>query len=135
MASLIDSLRLLAATFNRLIHFRKEVARIHVNDSALAQFSKWEYEVGTNELFPFDVAKKCDEIHKTKKLGKPIYKFKSNVNDQYKRFRSYYNMSLSCIRGPIHVQFGPSVQPNGRSFGNLTNQVSSIHYTGGLNEN
>ena len=81
MASLIDSLRLLAATFNRLIHFRKEVARIHVNDSALAQFSKWEYEVGTNELSPFDVVRKCDEIHKTIKLGKPIYKFESNVND------------------------------------------------------
>lgn len=50
----------------------------------------WEYfdcvtcecEVGTVELLPFDVAKKCDEIHKTWKLGKPHYKLKVSRSDQ-----------------------------------------------------
>lgn len=51
-SSLNDSLRLLAAAFNYINHIRKEVARIHVNDSALAQLCKWECEVGTDKLFP-----------------------------------------------------------------------------------
>lgn len=80
LASLNDSLRLMAAAFNYLNHIRKEVVRIHVNDSALAQLSRWDCEVGTNELFPFDVAKKCEEIHRTKRLGKPFYKQKANMN-------------------------------------------------------
>ena len=91
LASLNDSLRLLAAAFNYLNHIRKEVARIHVNDSVLAQLSRWECEVGTNELFLFDVAKKCDEIHKTKQLGKPYYKQKANFNEQHNRYKPYYN--------------------------------------------
>ena len=36
-------------------------------------FCKWECEVGTDTLFPFDVAKKCDEIHITRKLGRPSF--------------------------------------------------------------
>ena len=32
--------------------------------------------MSTAELFLFDVAKKCDELHKTQKLGKPHYKHK-----------------------------------------------------------
>ena len=74
LSSLNDSLRLLAAAFNYNNHIRKEVARVHVNDSALAQLCKWECDVGSDELFPFNVAKKCDEIHKTKKLGMPYFK-------------------------------------------------------------
>lgn len=91
LANLNDCLRLLAAAFNYLNHIRKEVARIHVHDSALAQLSRWECEVGTNELFPFDVAKKCDEIHKTKKLGKPYYRQKADLPAQHKRYQPYYN--------------------------------------------
>lgn len=69
-----DSLRLVVSAFNYLNHLRKEVARIHVHDSALTELCKWEHEVGKDALFPFDVAKKCDEIHKTKKLGRPSFR-------------------------------------------------------------
>ena len=69
-----NSLRLLASAVNYLNHLRKEVARIHVNDTALTELCKSELEVGQTELFPFDVVKKCDEIHKTKKLGRPSFR-------------------------------------------------------------
>ena len=69
-----DSLRLLVSAFNYLNHLRTEVARIHVSDSALTELCKWEHEVGRDALFPFDVAKKCDEIHKTKRLGRPSFR-------------------------------------------------------------
>ncbi|MPC24635.1 hypothetical protein E2C01_017723 [Portunus trituberculatus] len=50
---------------------RKEVAHIHVGDSALAELCKWDCEVGGSDLFPFDVSKRCEEIHKTRRLGRP----------------------------------------------------------------
>ncbi|XP_063872825.1 uncharacterized protein LOC135107091 isoform X1 [Scylla paramamosain] len=68
------SLRLLSSVINYINQLRKEVARLHVHDSALAELCKWEYEVGQDALFPFDVTKKCKEIHKTKKLGRPTYR-------------------------------------------------------------
>ena len=70
LGGLNDSLRLLAAAFNYLNQLRKEVARISVSDSALAGLCKWDYDVGKDELFPFDVTKKCDELHKSKTLGR-----------------------------------------------------------------
>lgn len=69
-----DSLRLVVSAFNYLNHLRKEVARIHVHDTALTDLCKWDYEVGKDALFPFDVAKKCDEIHKMKRLGRPSFR-------------------------------------------------------------
>lgn len=71
---LSGSLRLLLSAFNYLNHLRKEVARLHVNDTALAELCKWEYDVGTDSLFPSDVVKKCDEIHRTKKLGQSSFR-------------------------------------------------------------
>ena len=120
LASLNDSLRLLAAAFNYLNHIRKEVARIHVNDSALTHLTTWECEVGTNELFPFDVAKKCDEIHKTKKLGRPQYKQKTNL--QPRRFKPYYNkrqVDKQLHQGYSQSRYNPKPgfghkQPQGR---------------------
>ena len=50
------------------------MARLHVSDTALAELCKWECNAGTDVLFPFDVVKKCDEIHKTKKLGRPSFR-------------------------------------------------------------
>ncbi|KAK4299840.1 hypothetical protein Pmani_027912 [Petrolisthes manimaculis] len=73
LEGLNDCLRLLISAINYTNQLRKEVARIHVNDTALAELCKWECEVGTEELFPFDVVKNCDEIHKTKKLGRPSF--------------------------------------------------------------
>lgn len=67
------------------------MARNHVNDTALAQLCGWECEVGTTDLFSFDVAKKCDEIHKTRKLGKPFYKHKVSRSGE-KIFKPYYNI-------------------------------------------
>ena len=69
-----NSIRLLVSAVNFLNHMRKEVARLHVHDSALTDLCKWECEVGKDTLFPFDVAKKCDEIHKTRRLGRPTFR-------------------------------------------------------------
>ena len=66
-----NCLRLLTSAVNYLNHLRKEVARIHVGDSALAELCKWDCEVGESDLFPFDVSKRCDEIHKTRWFGRP----------------------------------------------------------------
>ena len=64
-----DSVRLLAAVFNILNHVRKDVARYHVQETALQSFCNWDCEVGMDKLFPFDVTKRCDEIRKVRKLG------------------------------------------------------------------
>ncbi|MPC58147.1 hypothetical protein E2C01_052142 [Portunus trituberculatus] len=69
-----NSLRLLASAVNNVNQLQKEVAWICVNDSALAKLCKWECAAGREELFPFDVTKKCDEIHKTRKLGRPLFR-------------------------------------------------------------
>ena len=53
-----NSIRLLVSAVNFLNHMRKEVARLHVHDTALTDLCKWDCEVGTETLFPFDVAKK-----------------------------------------------------------------------------
>ena len=74
LEGLNNSLRLLTSAVNYVNHLRKEVARIHVHDSALAELCKWDCEIGRDDLFPFDVAKKCGEIHKTKKLGRPTFR-------------------------------------------------------------
>lgn len=74
LKGLNNSIRLLASAVNYVNHMRKEVARFHVNNSALVDLCKWDCEVGKDSLFPFDVAKKCDEIHKTKKLGRPWFR-------------------------------------------------------------
>ena len=69
-----NSLRLLASAVNYINQLRKEVARTHVNDSALAELCNWDCEVGKDDLFPFDVVKKCEEIHKSRKLGRPNFR-------------------------------------------------------------
>lgn len=74
LEGLNNSFRLLASAVNYLNQLRKEVARIHVNDSALAELCIWECEVGQDDLFPFDVIKKCEEIHKSRKLGRPTFR-------------------------------------------------------------
>lgn len=83
-----SSLKLLTAALYNLNQIRREVSRIHVNHSALAQLCRWECEKGMAELFPFNVAKKCDENHKTMKLGKPCYEHKFPRGDQ-KIFKPY----------------------------------------------
>ena len=94
-----NSLRLLTSSVNFLNHLRKEVARIHVHDSALVDLCRWDCEVGKDELFPFDVAKKCDEIHKTKKLGRPFFRlYKSTGPRKYTQHRQvprrFYSQQL-----------------------------------------
>lgn len=74
LEGLNNSLRLLSSAVNYVNQLRKDVARMHVNDSALADLCKWECEVGREDLFPFDVTKKCEEIRKTRKLGKPPFR-------------------------------------------------------------
>ncbi|MPC60141.1 hypothetical protein E2C01_054179 [Portunus trituberculatus] len=64
---------LLASAVNYVNKLQKKVALIHINNSALAELYKWECAVGREELFPFDVTKKCDEICKTRKLGRPSF--------------------------------------------------------------
>lgn len=41
-----------------------------LHDSALAELCKWECEIRKDDLFPFDMVKKC-EVHKAKELGRP----------------------------------------------------------------
>lgn len=69
-----NSLRLLTSAVNYVNQLRKEVARLHVHDSALEELCKWECEVGRDDLFPFDVVKKCEDIHKSRKLGRPAFR-------------------------------------------------------------
>lgn len=91
LEDLSGSLRLLLSATNYLNHLRKEVARIHVNDTALAELCKWECDVGTDSLFPFDVVKKCDEIHRTKKLGRPSFRpYRTNKNRSFVQNRQDY---------------------------------------------
>ena len=74
LSALNDSFRLLTSAVNYLNQLRKEVVRIHANDSALAELCKWECEVGKDDLFPFDVIKKCDDILRTRRLGRPAFR-------------------------------------------------------------
>lgn len=69
-----NCVRLLTSAVCYLNQLRKEVARIHVNDTALAELCRWDCEVGTAELFPFDVIKKCEEIHRARRLGRPSFR-------------------------------------------------------------
>lgn len=62
------------STINYVNHLKKEVAHLYVNDMALPDLYKWEWEVGEKELFPFDLVKRCDEIHKTRRLEKTGFK-------------------------------------------------------------
>ncbi|MPC74606.1 hypothetical protein E2C01_068975 [Portunus trituberculatus] len=69
-----NCVRLLTSALCYLNQLRKEVARIHVNNSALAELCRWDCEVGTAELFPFDVVKKCEELHRARRLGRPSFR-------------------------------------------------------------
>ena len=86
-----DSVRLMAS-FNWLNHARKDNARSSVKDSSFSELCGWDTPVGKENLWPFDVRKKCDELKKTKKLGAPAFKGKpkfpkkkSNYRRQYKK--------------------------------------------------
>lgn len=94
-----DSLRLIVSAFNYINQLRKEVIRFHVNDTALSELCKWDCEVGKDELFPFDVVRKCDELHRTKRLGRPSfrpYRFDRTKSGQQSRVgprRPFYTRS------------------------------------------
>ena len=62
LEGLNNSLCLLTSAVSYPNQLRKEVARIYVHESALADICKWDCEVGTTELFPFDVPKKSKEV-------------------------------------------------------------------------
>lgn len=64
-----NSVRLLAAAFNYINQSRKEVIRMNVREQGLPGLCKWDCPVGQDELFPFDVTKRCDEIGKVRTLG------------------------------------------------------------------
>lgn len=96
LEGLNDCLRLLISAFNYANQLRKEVARVHVNDTALADLCKWECEVGTDKLFPFDLVKKCDEIHRTKKLGRPSFRpYKTSRGKNFSFGRQDYRKPYS----------------------------------------
>ena len=108
-----SSLRLLPAAFNYVNHIHKEVARIHMHDSALAKLCSWECEVGTADLFPVDVAKKCEEMHKTRKLGRSFYKHKPAGSVQ-KRFKTVIQAGCSLLRVSKSLQGFLGPRPQGR---------------------
>lgn len=91
-----SSVRLLASAVNYINQLRKEVVRLNVHDTALAELCRWDCEVGKDSLFPFDVVKKCDELHRTKQLGRPGFRSHRNAgsrrytaNNQATRKTSY----------------------------------------------
>ncbi|MPC65753.1 hypothetical protein E2C01_059889 [Portunus trituberculatus] len=95
-----DSLRLIISAFTYINQIRKEVIHFHVNDSALAELCKWDCEVRLDDLFPFDV-KKCDELHRTKKLGRPSFR-------PYKNFRmKSVDQSRPRTRKPFYSRARP----------------------------
>ncbi|XP_045129179.1 uncharacterized protein LOC123514963 isoform X1 [Portunus trituberculatus] len=116
-----NSIRLLASAVNYMNQLRKEVARLHVNDSALAELCRWECEVGRDTLFPFDVTKKCDEIHKTKRLGRyPNRPYRTTGPRRFTQIRRPYN------RRPYYQQRGDS--RNSRPFlGKMASQGRGMH--------
>ncbi|MPC71124.1 hypothetical protein E2C01_065393 [Portunus trituberculatus] len=73
LEGLHNSLRLLTSAVNYVNQLWKEVVQIHINDLTLTELCKWEYAVGREELFLFDVTNKCDEISKTRKLRRPSF--------------------------------------------------------------
>ncbi|KAK4318784.1 hypothetical protein Pmani_010207 [Petrolisthes manimaculis] len=128
---------------------QKEVARIHVNDTALAELCKWECEVGTEELFPFDVVKKCDEIHKTKKLGRPSFHpfkttrnrgFVSNRQDYRKpSFKAFFRPEAAlreedaALQNPSVTQpsyHWPDIEEDSRRQGDVPNNSAALAYPG-----
>lgn len=115
LEGLNGSLRLLISAINYINQLRKEVARVHVNDTALAELCKWECEVGTDSLFPFDIVKKCDEIHKTKKLGRPSFRpyktnrIKSNVLNRHDYRRPFFLSSQ--VEVPLKTLFRTKTVP------------------------
>ena len=87
LEGLVDSLRLLAAAFNYTNQSRKDIIRNNVNDKSLAELCKWDVEVGTQELFPFDCTKKIEEMRKSKKIGyKPSYHKSVRTSSSYEHF-------------------------------------------------
>ncbi|MPD01014.1 hypothetical protein E2C01_096524 [Portunus trituberculatus] len=72
--ALVPVVQCISDIVNYLNHLRKEVARLYVHDPAMTNLWKWECEVGRDELFPFDVVKKNEEIHKMRKLGRPVFR-------------------------------------------------------------
>ena len=66
---LVSSLRLLSAAFNYTNQARKDNIRMNIHDRSLGELCKWDVEVGTEELFPFDCTKKIEEMKKSKKIG------------------------------------------------------------------
>ena len=76
-----DALSLMTATITYINQARKDNIRNDINNYQLAKLCTWDTAVGTDELFPFDVSKKVDEMKKVKRLD------------------SSYNFSLSRQRG------------------------------------
>lgn len=93
------------------------MARIHVHKRTLVELCKWECEVGNDELFPFDAVKKCDEIHKVRKLGRPS--FRPHRYAWNKRYTSHRqapgrhpcSQNLQAILLPEEVGFRSKVVP------------------------
>lgn len=55
LEGLNNGLRLLSSAVNYVNQLRRDVAQIHVNDSALVDFCRWKCEVVREELLSFDV--------------------------------------------------------------------------------
>ena len=130
LPGLQDSFSLITSAFNYVNHTRKEVTRVFVNDSAIAEIAKWDVPVGASEIYPFDVTKKCDEIAKARKLGGPRklgkafkqWKPKSSgYRSQFRKHRSArpYDSSSRGYQGPTSKKNDflakrPSDRPRGR---------------------
>ena len=85
-----QTISLLVAAVNYVNQARKDVIRNCIREPAIIDLCKWEQEVGESELFPFNVANKCDEIRKSKFKIKGYSNYKT-LGSKFKRFTPYSN--------------------------------------------
>ena len=117
--SINSSVRMLAAAFNYLNQTRKEVVRMHVREQSLTSLCKWDCPVGQDELFPFDVTKRCDEIGKVRTLG-------SNSGQNQKKFfrKPATSNNMNDFKWPPRQYQRQSFNPYNRQGKGNTNKPS-----------
>ena len=82
-----SSVRMLTAAFNFLNFSRKEIVRNYVREKGLTSLCQWDCPVGQDELFPFDVTKRCDELRKVRTLGAPNFAYRYRPQQQQQQQR------------------------------------------------
>ena len=56
-----------------LLQKRLIIVRNNVKDENLQTLCTWDYEVGTDELWSLEVTKKCGDLARARRIGRPNY--------------------------------------------------------------